>query len=112
MFNEAYFYLYVVSAMLISALQDTMKTINPSNPYMISFMGTIGLLCKIANMALLVLCLFFSWRWWYAPIMWVVGFILSTLIPPIRAGRILGHIGIIGAPICTLLAYLDLFGVI
>ena len=112
MFSQTYFYLYVISSILIFALQNTMKKINPANPMVIPFMGTMGLVSNIANFALLILCLFFAEHWWYAPIMWVVGTVLSILIPPTKIEMLLGYLAVICAPACTLFAYLYLFNVI
>lgn len=112
MFTTPYFYLYVISCVLVFALKNTMQKITPANPLITPLMGMVGLVSHIANYVLLILCLFYAEHWWYAPIMWVIGFILTILIPPTKVETIMGYLGIIGAPACTLFAYLSLFGII
>lgn len=112
MFTQTYFYLYVVSSVLVFCLENTMKRIHPANGMVIPFMGAAGLITKIANLVLLVLCLFFAPHWWYALIMWGCGYILSILIPPTKVEMVLGYIAVICSPLCTLFAYMTLFEVI
>jgi hypothetical protein len=109
MFSQIYFYCYVVASVSTFALADTMKSINPTNQSVIPLMGLIGLLVKVANFIFLALCLFYSEHWWYALAMWGIGFIVSILLPPTK---FLGYLSVAVAPLCVLLAYLNLFGVI
>ena len=112
MFSSPYLYLYAISSVLVFALGNTMRKINPANQMVIPFMGSVGLVTNIANYIFLVLCLFFAEHWWYAPIMWVFGYVLSILIPPTKVEMVLGYLAAICAPLCTLFAYLVLFDVI
>lgn len=109
MFSQPYFYLYVVSCLLVFALRNTIQKNTPANPMVTSVMGFVGLITNIANYVLLALCLFFAEHFWYVPIMWVIGFILCTLLPPTKIETTLGYIGLICAPLCTVLAYISLF---
>lgn len=109
MINQPYIYLYVISSIFVFAVGNTMKKSNPAKPLVHSLMGIVGLVTNIANYVLLALCLFFAEHWWYALVMWALGFVLSILIPPTKVETILGYIGIVGAPLCTLFAYLTLF---
>lgn len=108
MLSLPYFYFYVISSVLVFALGDTMKKIEPANSSLLSIMGTIGLITRIANYLFLILCLFKAEHWWYALIMWLVGFIISILIPPAKAESNLGYIAIVCAPMCTIVSYITL----
>lgn len=109
MFNQPYFYYYLVASVLIYALADTMKSINPANPFVVPLMGAVGLLTKVACFVFLILCLFYAEYWWYALAMWGMGFVISILLPPTR---FLGYVSVVVSPVCIVLAYLNLFGVI
>lgn len=112
MFTLPYFYLYVVSCVLAFALKNTAQKINPANSIILPLMGLIGLLTTLANYALLITAVFVAEHWWYALVMWVVGFVASILVPPTKVETILGYIGAVCAPLCTVLAFLNLCGVI
>ena len=112
MFSLPYVYLYIISSVLVLSIRDTMEVINPANPFVKPIMGMIGLITKIANLILLILCIFFAPHWWYVPIMWVCGVILSVFIKFVindRADMVLGYVAVICAPICTMASYFSLF---
>ena len=112
MFSLPYVYLYIISSALVLSIRDTMEVINPAYPSVKPIMGMVGLVTKIANLVLLILCIFFAPHWWYVPIMWVCGVILSVIIKFIineRADMALGYLAVIGAPICTIVSYFSLF---
>lgn len=112
MFSQPYLYLYVASELMAFAAKHTMAKINPANPLVVPIMGIVSSVCTIAGFVLLILCLFFAEHWWFAPIMWAIAFVACIILPPNKIETILGYAGVICAPICILLAYLDLFAVI
>lgn len=112
MFSQVYFYCYVLASVLTFALQGAMKKNNPANQSLIPMMGIVGLVTKISGFVFLILCLFYAEHWWHALAMWVAGFALSVLMPSNKVETLLGYLAVAVAPVCILLAYLDLFRVI
>ena len=108
MLSQPYFYLYVISCVLVFALGNTTKKADLIEPQTLAIMGVVGLITNISNYVLLVLCLFLADHWWYAIVMWIVGFIATILLPPTKE-QTLAYIGVVAAPICTLLAFISLF---
>ena len=106
MFSLPYVYLYIISNLSCYAMQDTMKNTTPANQFAHPIMGLIGLITKVANIVLLILCLFYAEQWWYALVMFAISFVASMLLP---SYRFLGYLGILAAPICSVLAYINLF---
>ena len=112
MFSLPYVYMYIVSSALVFSIRDTMEMINPANPLVKPVMGMTGFITKVANFILLILCIFFAPHWWYSPIMWVCGIVLSVIIKILindRADMAMGYLAVIGAPICTAISYFSLF---
>lgn len=108
-----YFYCYIISSILVYSIFDIIKVINPANPNIIPTMGNVGFITKIANIIYLILCFFFAKHWWYVPLMWIAGIIFSVAIKNrtnYKVYMFLGYIAVLGAPLCTLFAYLNLFG--
>lgn len=108
MLSLPYFYFYVISSVLVFALGDAMRKAEPANSSFLPVMGIVGLFTRIANYLFLILCLFKAEHWWYALIMWLVGFVISILIPPTKAEGNLGYIAIVCAPMCTIVSYITL----
>lgn len=112
MFSLPYVYLYIISDVLILSLTDALRMINPANPFIKPIMGISGGITRVANIVLLILCIFFAPHWWYAPIMWVCALALSIFIKVIFGDItdiVLGFLAVIAAPICTIGAYICLF---
>ena len=112
MFYQPFLYLYIASAVFTYAMQLTSKKINPKNPIVLLLMNAFGLISNIANTVFLIIYAINADHWWYALIAGALGFIASILLPPARIEMILGYLGIIGAPLCTTLAYINLFNII
>ena len=108
MLSQPYFYLYIVSSVLLFVLRDAMKNSNPANPNLIPLSGIVGMITNIANYVFLILCFFFTEHWWCPIIMWVISFVLSILIPPVK-GTPFAFLGIVISPLCTIFAYINLF---
>lgn len=112
MFSQPYLYLYAASSVFSYAMHLTFKKIRPRSPLFPLLMSTFGLLSKFANIVFLILCAIYAEHWWHALIVGGIGFFLSVLIPPTKIEMILGYLGVIGAPLCTLFTYLTFFGVV
>ena len=106
MFSLPYVYFYIISSLLCHAMQDTMRSTTPTNQLVHPIMGLIGLITKVANFILLILCLFHAEQWWYALVMFGTAFGASILLPRFS---FLGYLGILAAPVCSVLAYINLF---
>jgi hypothetical protein len=112
MFNQPFLYLFIASEIFIFAMQMTVKKIRPRSPLMPFLMSILGLLSQIANVVFIILYAINADHWWHALVAGVLGFFASVLIPPTKIEMVLGYLGIIGAPLCVTLAYLNLFNVI
>ena len=78
---------------------------SPAKPIMV----ILGALCRIALIVLLILIIIEE-VWWYALIMFVVGFVLGVVIPlGERAEYVVAHLGIVLAPLFVVLGFVSLY---
>ena len=106
MFSLPYVYFYLASSLSCYAIKDTIANTTPANELVHPIMGLVKLITRLANFVLLILCIIYAEQWWYALAMMGTAFGASFLLPPFN---FLGYIGIISAPVCSVLAYINLF---
>jgi len=76
-------------------------------------MTIIWEICSIALLVLLVFIFIKVRPWWYGLIMIVAGYVLPILLPPIKSlETVVAMIGLVCAPLFTVLSYLKLFAII
>lgn len=109
MFSHAYLYYYLLATFFAFVMLRASKSFNGSSAVLPVLYTMIGGACNLACFVFLVLGFWFMPHWWY-PIVFVLLGIATALIPIPDA--IASLIGIVVAPVFSVLMYLSMFGIL
>lgn len=111
MFSHIFFWCFLIHSVCMTAFKNGSKALNMQHPNSIlTFVtNTYVILGTISSILFIVLGFFYMPAWWYP--LALIGFSILLNITPFLdlLGSILGWVLI---PICGILMYLDMFGLI
>lgn len=109
MFTEGYFW-YCIAAYFFAFIMDRVASRDVMLPDSAAgIMKIVSLASTVARYIFLILGFWAMPHWWYPLAIWGCSFLVA-LIP--IGDKIAAYIGIIAAPVFTVLMYLDLYNVI
>lgn len=106
MFSQIYFWTFIFASLFSFILRRVYVRFNGSSAAVKEITGLIGNVTYYANIIFLILGFWFMPKWWYPIALYLFSF-LTTIIP--IPDRILAIIGLVAAPILTILSYYFLF---
>ena len=113
LFSMGLFWFFVLADLFVFFMQRTTRDWRGLNQVVPEIMTLVWTLCATALLVLTVFVFIMIKPWWYGLVMIASGFILPSLIPPIKTVEIvIAMIGIVAAPLFVVLSFLKVFAVI
>ena len=113
LFSMGLFWFFLLAEIFTFFMQRTFSTWQGANQTTPAIMTVVSFICTIALIVLLIFILIRVRPWWYGLVMLFAGFIIPTILPIGKSGEtVVAMIGIVGAPLFTVLSFLKVFSVI